>query len=606
MFAKQYALISTVAHNKRHKHQHKWVEIRNKVKALVSGEGYDSLLNNFAPREDEVLFEQRVRLTKKITKGISSRVLASFKRALRNDEITKVIEPSDSADVAEDYFKGKSIEAYTKEYIFPYSIYDPNALLIVDFKDFDNRSENADPYPFIVSSENILDIKEDETGDREYVIIQHNGKYIMYNAGEGNEDSKTYILTPTKKPANENLAFDFVEFEKDVKEGRSSLEREELNTGRIIKIHTKFFQLSVAEPNLEGKLQCFPLGYLLDMATDQESYISPLDPCIERLEAIATTASEMFLTKALHAFPQKIQRGIKCDGELDDDGHRHSCDGGMIHYHDDEGNEHSRVCSNCGGLGYKILPTTSAETLIVPLGEDKDDTLSLNDVAMYLPLDIEVMKFQDEYIKDQTEECLKDLFARSAFSNNLAEQTATETIINEESVDDVLYPFTQFFSEVYKWQVNMCASITDTNIERVVYDFPSTLRMRSRIEAIAELKGSEGAPYPVIQATREEIITKQFKDDPKERDKHLSRMRFSPFQGKTEDAISFLLTQSDVVTEEKKFLYANEEEVWMMVESQHPQFHEMEYTRQRELLSEVISTMIPERRTIPIPPDDAG
>lgn len=596
MFNKQFILLSTVADGKKHKHHQKWVDYRKKVKALVSGEGYRDLLHNFAPREDAVLFDQRVKLNKELTVGISSRILASFKRALRNDEVTKSIEPQEAMDLVNNYYDGKTVEEYTKEYIFPYSVYDPNAFLIVDFKAFNNQSENADPYPFIVSSENVIDYRKTVKGKTQYIIIENGSKFVMYNSGEGDEDSKTEILVKLPEKPKNVTVISFKDLKEEIAKNPFE-EREPFEAGTYFDLGGEYFMLDTAEPNIGGKLQCYQLGYLLDMKTDQESYVSPLDPCLPRLEAIATTGSEMFLTKALHAFPQKIQRGVKCSGEFIE-GHQYNCDSGFVYAPNGEDDGFTkRVCNNCSGSGVKMLPTTAAETLIIPVGEDKDDTLSLNEVAAYLPLDIKIMEFQDYYIKEQTEECLRDMYARSAFTLNLKAQTATEVNVSEDSVDDVLYPFTQFFSQVYKWQVEICGLITDTEIESIVYDFPATLKMRSRLEAIAELKQSEGAPYAVIQATQQEIITKQFKNQPEEKQKHLVRMMHSPFQGKTPEEIAFIIS-SGTATAEKAFFYGNEEDVWCEVEDRNENFYLLPYKQRKDIIKEAIEDLMPER-TLP-------
>lgn len=604
MFQTQFQFFKHIYEGTRHKHYDHWVDYKDTVKALITGEGSKKLLNQFVPREDADLFEQRDRINKKITIGVSSRTQAPFKRALRNDETQKNIEPIQYAGQDEDYFKGLTVEEYTKEYLSSRVMYDPHAWLVIDWIDFDERTEKARSYPFIVGCQDVVDFHENKTGDVEWLMIENMGSLIMYNKAveysfinsegqrqEANEVGLTYRMTPIKElPKGRKADFDFKKFYELLKDGKASEnEQEFIESGSFIEIkENTYFFLESFDPNIEGNLQAKQLGYLLDAGKDQEGFVSPLHPCVERLKAIFDTASEMFITKAFHAFPQKIQRGVRCEG----DG-KHMCHSGTVRIPQEEGEDKIANCKSCGGSGIKLLPGTSAETLIVPLGDDKDDTLPLSEVATYIKLDIEVMKFQDEFIKDQSEECLKDMYARSAFSVNTAQQTATESNLNEESVDDVLYPFTQWFSQIYSWQIKLRGLVNDETIESVEYSFPSTLQMRSRSEAITEFKNSEGAPFAVIQATREEIVRKQFKDNPEERKKHLSRMQFEPLQGKTESEKQFLISQGAVL-EADVFLLANSSRVWCEVESKDPQFYDKTYELQKGILNEVIEEMMPQ------------
>lgn len=609
MFSQQYELLRHKKDNKQHPLKSHWVSYSDKVRALVSGEGYEKLLRQFAPREDEAAFEQRVRLTKEITKGISNRILASPKRALRNDEIERVIEPTTlEEELTKDYYKGKTVEEYSNEYIYPVSVYDPNAWLILDVIPFDNTTQKAPTYPFIAHSKDVVNFELSKQGFVNWLIIENKDRFIMYNqqreermySGEVVEYSgKTYVLHLVGELKDHAYSFDFDKFCEKLDKGNETLVREEIESSERIKIGNYVYVIEGIDPQIE-KIQCFQLGYLLDMQTRQQSYISLIDPCLPRLESIANTGSEMFLTKALHAFPQKIIRSIPCPGHRDEHDVVHSCVKGSYSFRDEDGNFKDKTCPSCNGKGKLPIHTSAQDVIEVPIGEDKDATLDLDEVMKYVQTDVEIMKFQDTYIQEQTEECLKDMYARSSYSVNTAQKTATEANLNEESVDDVLFPFTQFMSEVYEWQITTRAMLRDETLEKVSFRYPSSLLVRTRMEAIQEYQNTEGAPLAVRMQTAKEIVRKQFRDDKEEANKHIVQMSFEPFQGLSEVEKQIWAANAGIYNEDVYF-YFNQQKVWNYIDNTFPEFYQSNYTVQVVQLREALKTLMPERPTLIVP-----
>ena len=255
------------------------------------------------------------------------------------------------------------------------------------------------------------------------------------------------------------------------------------------------------------------------------------------------------------------------------------------------------VCSECKGSGLQIH-TSGQDAIYFPLPDTPDEMFDLDKILVYKQPPIDLIKFQDEYVRNLKKDAHLSVYNSNMF---LAEdpqfaKTATEVNTNTQGIFDTLFPYTEKFSEVWKTAVKVFVRLSGflTDFE-LIHIFPTDLEIKTVAVLMAELKlaNESEAPSYFRDAILEEIANQVYEGDELGREKHFTRQKFFPFSGKTETEIQFLMA-SPYVSNFTKVLYANFEAIFTDIEKAVPNFYKLNYNLQWEKLNEFVKPYLEE------------
>lgn len=530
------------------------VDYSKKISLLAEGndKSKEELLKQFTQREDKALFEQRKKFTQLVTPSIFNKIRVPFSKIMRNDDIQTVYSPEEkSSEIDSDFFAGKPILNYLDSRIKDEIFIDPNSHIVITFDDFDSDTEKAKPYPVVYASKECVVRHETRSGELDLLVTQKEGVTIAWTKSLGYDTSET---------SGELSFIQAVESDSNAeprKINAKDIDDEELAlNGELISIGGKKFVITYGDQKTDH-IPAKRVGYWLSAEHGNKICISPIHYAINRMMKTVKTSSELDLTTMLHSFPQKIVARERCRGAVYADEH-YRCDDGHITVNDPDDPEGGLMrieCTNCKGSGYEPVHTTAGDVIHVDKPEHKDDQLDLDNIIKYISVDTATPEFQDRYLEKLETNCIKDVFASSAFSMQ-NKQTATEVSVEFESVYDVIDPYKNQISELYVFIAKIVATFKEVKIENVVLAFPSDLRLKPANEIIRELNEATTAPPSIRKNLMRQLIQKSFQNQPLQRREELIKLELMPFAGHTVESVATLLAMGSV-EDIDKYIYSN-------------------------------------------------
>lgn len=544
----------------KHKHYNHVVDLAKDYKILITGKGMKDKLKRFNPRESEIMFKQREALTIAITPAIIHSLMKAFYKVPRTTPLSAKVEIKKDAEGDSDKavkeitdrmrtFYGTDSTADGLDYflqnrLMELSFMDPNSFIVTEWDAFDETKTKATPRPFEVPAADAYNFSF-VNNTLEWLHVATKIKMIKPETAKPGSEPKyedgikhtlymedTALVYEQTLYSKTNLPTDF--------------------NGDIKQINSKFYLVRELQTKTQ-KVPAFRVGYLRDIETNGETMVAPFHPAMCFLEKCIKQVSEYDLSHCLHTFPQKIVRLTKvCPGS---DGE--SCKNGKT--------TTGAICSTCKGTG-KAVHTSAQDIIEVELPESiKDDgLLPLTELVHYVPLPIELLKFQKECVDEFTPLCHQAVFNTTALikkGNNSTTatagdpaKTAFEVDNDMDSVDDTLSPFADKYSAIWMSIVEMIAILTENEKKvRWIHRMPSKFRLKTRDRLYQEYKlASESAmPSFVIDSITDELAETLYQDDAEELLQYRVKKKFFPFKGKTKDEILLLSTSSEVLKETK-------------------------------------------------------
>ena len=566
--------------NKKHADYQRTVDLAKEYKAHVSGVGIDDYLKRFAKREDEEMFEQRKRLTNSISQSVASSLQKPFYKVARNKNIKKkftlkgdknreeIVQKMISGFYGTNELNTKGLDFWLKNRFIELTFTDPNAFVVIEWE---AKPENVplEPYPYEVNSINALDYTYKHGVLNE--LFTRQSETIIYLDKDGAEKEKV-VDAFTLYEIGSSLKV--VEYCPKYFEAKGIVIDE---TRQVTFVENEIhFIATYNETNLDF-IPAFRVGYIRDTATDGRTFVNPFESAMPYFRKALKAVSELDLSITLHTFPQKLQYVTKCKGKG-----TKKCNNGMV-----SGTQ--TVCSECKGSGLQIH-TSGQDAIYFPLPDTPDEMFDLDKILVYKQPPIDLIKFQDEYVRNLKKDAHLSVYNSNMF---LAEdpqfaKTATEVNTNTQGIFDTLFPYTEKFSEVWKTAVKVFVRLSGflTDFE-LIHIFPTDLEIKTVAVLMAELKlaNESEAPSYFRDAILEEIANQVYEGDELGREKHFTRQKFFPFSGKTETEIQFLMA-SPYVSNFTKVLYANFEAIFTDIEKAVPNFYKLNYNLQWEKLNE--------------------
>lgn len=536
----------------------------------------DDRLKKIISRESDVEFNQRKELTNHVSKAILNSAKLPFQKAARKQPLVRKIDFETDSDTRRKeiddfiakYNGDKSLDQYLEQMIVEYNFIDPNAFLIIEFQP-NTELEKAKPYPFIATSSQVVDYNY-INGVIDYVIVRLNIQFVEQDKPK--DGFKYTMYQGSQTIVFEQVGIDYTE------------PGAQFFTDEIKKFKVSTYQVQTeADPELIPAAIQF--GYIPDPETQFETFLSVFDCGLPYLRKTLKTNSELDQSMAMMAFPQRYRYVPNCTAP--------GCNRGIM----PDGKE----CAACGGTGKAKVHKGAQDVQEFDIPKDPLEIMDLAKLAYDHSPNIELLKFQDEYIKSLKIDIHKTIFNSDVFTKPTVTQTATESIIEVDNLNDTLYSFCRRYSQIWQFNVYFIAVFTD-NVKKkekgsdiiIQHKFPTDLKLKTLSDLMADLKAAydSKASVSTISAIEDDINEILYADRPDELKKIKIQQSFNPFKGYTADDIRYFFA-SGLTTKFNQILYSNYSNIWLDLEKETtPWIYDMEESKIWDLLNEKVQTIL--------------
>jgi hypothetical protein len=556
-------LVDVVKENKTHQDYKRVTDLADKYFKLVTGNGIDKLLHKIITRESDEEFKQRMEITKSVVPAILNSTKLPFQKATRKQPIVRKIEFAGESETKEDeleqyiqtYWGDKSLEKYLEYAFVDYNYTDPNAFLITEFDAFDPIIEHAQPYPFVATSTEAV-MFEYKNEILEYLVVKLPIKYLEKGFPQ---DGFKYTMY---------LGMDTIELTQVSHEERNNPEL------TVIEIEKKFYSLIYFEP-LNEKVPAIRFGFVRDTETKGRTFVSVFHSVMAYLEKTLKIDSELDLSTAMVAFPQRFAYVSPCQNP--------KCNQGNLL-------DGSGVCPDCNGTGKQPFHRGTQDIITLALPQKISDTtnselVDLEKLLVYKSPPIELLTFQQEYIEYLKKSVHAMMFNADLFTRDVVSVTATEKILETDNMNDTLYPFARHYSSIWEFTVKDIATFTDNAGVTVQHKFPNDFKMKGLGELMTELKMAKdaAASTSTISAIEDDINEILYSDRPDELKEIKVKNEINPFRGYSEADIRFIISQGNIPLYSRT-LWENFEVIFQDVEVENPELFDMAFVKINEMV----------------------
>lgn len=557
------------------KHYDRRVKLASEYYDYYTGNLNDRL-KKIISRESEVEFEQRKDLTNHVSKAILNSTKLPFQKAARKTPLIRKIDftttnsetrRKEINDFLATYNGDKSLDQYMEQMVIEYNFIDPNAFLIIEFQP-NTELEKAKPYPFIATSNQVIDYNY-INGIIDYVVVRLSTKFVEMDI---QKDGFKYTLYQ----GNQTFVFDQVGI--DYQEAGVEFFTDDI----------KKFKISIFDVQSDGDPELIPaaiqFGYIQDPETQYETYLSIFDCALPYLRKTLKTNSELDQSMAMMAFPQRFRYVSQCQAE--------GCHHGKL--------PDNKDCPSCGGTGKAKVHKGSQDIQELDLPKDPLEMVDLTKLAYDHSPNIELLNFQDAYIKNLKIDIHTAIFNSDTFTKSTVSTTATEKILDVDNMNDTLYTFCRRYSQIWQFNVYFIAVFTDNAKKTqdgsdiiIQHKFPNDLKLKSLTDLMLDLKSAydSKASVSTISAIEDDINEILYSDRPDELKKIKIQQNFNPFKGYTQDDIRYFFA-SGLTTKFNQILYSNYANIWLDLEKEvKPWVYDMEELKIWELVKNKVTLL---------------
>ena len=546
-------LVESLEGKEYHAYYHRTIDICELMYAIVTGTKQEEYVLSYKPRESEYQKEQRYKIYISNTKSVANRALAIFDKVDNSDPAYDIVQFNDlSDDQAQqqvfdiernqsNFANSQTLKTWLSENYKLYNSIDPNAWIVYSYyvNEFDEIMTTAD----VIKSENVVDY-EYINGELYYLALMDHkmGKggtiltcyniyysdvhyyYVQYI--EGKYDYDSLIGVDEQSDDEEFLLNDINQY--------------------LQRIGQKTFFV-VTYPVIGGRVPAQPIGYNPDAETYNKTYVSVLDPAENKFKQLINVTSEFQLTKNLHTFLQKFQVAEPCQFV---DEHKRSCNNGYLG---------DTICSSCKGTGLKIH-TTSQDIVLIKSPEQGEEStyVPLNQRVFYPTLPFDIVNKQDELIDKYSKEVATAIFSVDINERNRPNVTATAIDNFEDSINSVLKKYSLGKSRIYRFATEQIALNKGYAMPVVKYEYGDTFDLLTIAEMFTLLGSARqnGASYAAIESIQDDIIAKQYVNQPTAILLNRIKQKFIPFKGVNDQIIQMTLATMDPYSRFKiQYLY---------------------------------------------------
>lgn len=592
-------LYTVIEEEERHPHYKRVTTLADDYKAYVTGDGLDDKLEQFVKRENEDEFEQRKLMTKHIIPAVVSRLTAPERKVPRSNGKIRVLSYKDDNkemekkinEILDKFWGDKSFDNWMETRWLELNDIDPNTFVVFEWKPFESDKEHLQPYPYEVDAHQAVMFEYDNN------ILQYLVDYRKIEDKIGGKKVELSSFTYYGK----NWTIKLMET-KDEKIEAIAKDEKVLSKGRIggkdilcVLIKSKVYVVSLPKPHDSDMVPAMRIGYKRDELTKGLTFVSPYHDAVPYLEKTIKTNSELDLTMALHAFPQKIIARRPC--------HNKDCRGGYIT--DEDGQK--RKCPQCKGTGLEVH-SSAQDVITVKMPDDPEEQIQLDNLVHYISPEVALLEFQDTFIDKLTERCQEAMYNSETFDKTQVAQTATEKTISLDNIYDTLFPLSVKYAKDWVFGVKLIAKLTDLDKDLVaVMTFSKDFKFKSKDNLINERKQAldSKAPDEVTRDIDDDIMRISTADNPYEFMKYKTKQEFDPFSGKSEEDKAAIKASGLVP---KKVLVLDDNYGWIFdeLELEHEGFYQFPKKKKKELLNKKVEEIMKEMEAESTTPDLMG
>ena len=542
----------------RHQDYDRVVDLADLYYKLKTGDGIEELLHKIETRVTDEEFEQIKTIYASIIPATLNSTKMPYMKAARKQPIVRKIDFQESAEKKKlelesfisTYWGDKSLEKYLEYAFVDYNYIDPNAFLITEFDEFNPNKEKAKPYPFIASSAEAIDFKY-KNEILQYLVVQLPSKYMD---GNQEKDGTKYTMY---------LGMDTIVLSQVA--GMNSAEK-------VVGINTKYYSVSYFTPK-NKKVPAIRMGYNRDEVTKGRTFVSVFHPVIGFLKKTLKIDSELDLSCAMVAFPQRFAYVSPCKNQ--------GCKDGMM--------LDGSVCPVCNGTGVDPFHKGTQDVVTLSMPRNKEEMIDLENMLVYKSPPIELLQFQKDYLEYLKKSVHAMMFNADLYTRSEVSTTATEKILETDNLNDTLYGFAQHYSTTWEFVVKDIATYTDLSGVYLQHKFPKDFKFKGIIELMDDLKKAKdsGASSSTIAAIEDDINEILYSDRPEELKKIKVKNSLNPFRGYSEADIRFIISQNNTPLLNRT-IWENMESIFQELESENenPWLYDMEDNLIRKKVAE--------------------
>ena len=305
-------LVRIIKDSVKHQDYDRVVELADLYYKFVSGDGISELLHQITKRETEEEYEMRKTITNSVIPSTLTATKLPFQKVTRKQPLERKIDWQTENDTEDkkieleafisNYWGDASLEKYFEYAFVDYNYIDPNAFLITEFDPFDPETEKAQPYPFVATASQAI-MFEIHNNILEYLVVKLPIKFDRAGVEADGFSYTMYLGADTIRMTQVENIIEGLE---------------------VIEINKEYFLVEYFKP-LANKVPARRFGYKRDAQTQGRTFISVFHDVIAYLNKTLKIDSELDLSTAMVAFPQRLayvppcpncNKGRMPDGEV--------------------------------------------------------------------------------------------------------------------------------------------------------------------------------------------------------------------------------------------------------------------------------------------------
>ncbi len=549
------------------------VKYAKELKAYFGDVNIKSFMRKYARRESEALFKQSLEITHSIQGSLGDKLKKSFAKIERSNWTKHITIDGDEDGVQSGAFEKKFLQKFGPKGLFPYvferllywNMFDPNCFTVVEFGAFDNRKENAKPYPFEVTAEMAIDFKYDQSDLIYLCCLQMieaedtTGKYDVKRLTLYQAEQTIVLHQLTPEQGKQVLEFPL----------RNEPFLADATDGSLVYWEDTYYQATIPKPHNHAQTPAARTGYIDNPEDDGHTKLSVFSAALPYAKKMLKVNRELDIVGAILAHPIPFRHEEPCGAT--------GCRNGYL--------PDDTVCCVCVGTGFKLRPTTAAEELKLALPDTPAEMFDPQKIMGYIHFPVEAAEMLLTLWNKWMEEAEKSIYGSETSTKDEVAQTARYHAIQQEGTKDAIWPYSKHIASFCKYLGECIAAVTGTPQATVLPLIPANIRDETVFHVFEELKaardaGASSDACAIINARAMEIL---YQDDPEA----LKRWRiddyFNPFRGMTEVQILAAL-QSTLVPEDKKVFFSNRADIMADILNENPKFYTLDRGPQRDLI----------------------